>query len=97
MESKPFGTPSVARCWEAIQYSVDKGHQALLEEMCREWPFFSTRLGMLEMVYTKCNLDVSRYYDQRLVEPALRPLGDRLRDQLQKTSKRYSMLKIMRT
>lgn len=72
---------------EAIQYSVDKGHQALLEEMCREWPFFSTRLGMLEMVYTKCNLDVSRYYDQRLVEQALRPLGDRLRDQLQKDIK----------
>ncbi|MCZ8498038.1 phosphoenolpyruvate carboxylase [Vibrio lentus] len=28
---------------EAIQYSVDQGHQAPLEEMCREWPFFSTR------------------------------------------------------
>lgn len=68
---------------EAIQYSVDKGHQALLEEMCREWPFFSTRLGMLEMVYTKCNMEISRYYDQRLVEPQLQPLGDRLREQLQ--------------
>ncbi|EGA64449.1 phosphoenolpyruvate carboxylase [Vibrio brasiliensis] len=72
---------------EAIQYSVDKGHQALLEEMCREWPFFSTRLGMLEMVYTKCNMEISRYYDERLVEPKLLPLGDRLRDQLQKDIK----------
>lgn len=68
---------------EAIQYSVDKGHQSLLEEMCREWPFFSTRLGMLEMVYSKCNIEISRYYDERLADPALLPLGDRLREQLQ--------------
>ncbi|MEH0743187.1 phosphoenolpyruvate carboxylase [Vibrio cholerae] len=72
---------------EAIQYSVDKGHQALLEEMCREWPFFSTRLGMLEMVYSKCNIDISRYYDERLADPELLPLGDRLRAQLQKDIK----------
>lgn len=72
---------------EAIQYSIDKGHQALLEEMCREWPFFSTRLGMLEMVYTKCNMEISRYYDERLVDPKLLPLGDRLREQLQKDIK----------
>ncbi|MCV5276649.1 phosphoenolpyruvate carboxylase, partial [Escherichia coli] len=38
---------------------------------------------MLEMVYTKCNMEISRYYDQRLVEPQLQPLGDRLREQLQ--------------
>ncbi|WP_428772705.1 phosphoenolpyruvate carboxylase [Vibrio sp.] len=69
---------------EAIQYSIDKGHQALLEEMCREWPFFSTRLGMLEMVYSKCNIEISRYYDERLADPALLPLGDKLRAQLQK-------------
>ncbi|WP_117235981.1 phosphoenolpyruvate carboxylase [Vibrio maerlii] len=72
---------------EAIQYSVDQGHQALLEEMCREWPFFSTRLGMLEMVYSKCNLEISRYYDERLAEPELVSLGDRLREQLQKDIK----------
>ncbi|MFV0449247.1 MAG: phosphoenolpyruvate carboxylase [Vibrio sp.] len=72
---------------EAIQYSIDKGHQALLEEMCREWPFFSTRLGMLEMVYTKCSVDLARYYDERLVDEKLRPLGQRLRDQLLKDIK----------
>ncbi len=72
---------------EAIQYSIDKGHQALLEEMCREWPFFSTRLGMLEMVYSKCNIEISRYYDERLAQPELVKLGDRLRDQLQKDIK----------
>ncbi|MBW3697336.1 phosphoenolpyruvate carboxylase [Vibrio sp. T187] len=72
---------------EAIQYSVDKGHQALLEEMCREWPFFSTRLGMLEMVYSKCNMEIAQYYDQRLVDEPLLPLGERLREQLQQDIK----------
>ncbi len=69
---------------EAIQYSIDAGHQALLEEMCRQWPFFSTRLGMLEMVYSKCNIDISRYYDQRLTDQSLWPLGEKLREQLKK-------------
>jgi phosphoenolpyruvate carboxylase len=68
---------------EAIQFSIDKGHQALLEEMCREWPFFSTRLGMLEMVYSKCDQEIAQYYDTRLVEKELRPLGEKLRTQLQ--------------
>ncbi|WP_162047347.1 phosphoenolpyruvate carboxylase [Vibrio taketomensis] len=72
---------------EAIQHAIDQGHQARLEEMCREWPFFSTRLGMLEMVYSKCNIGISRYYDERLADPALLPLGDRLRTQLQKDIK----------
>ncbi len=67
---------------QAIQYSIDKGHQALLEEMCREWPFFSTRLGMLEMVYTKCNMGISKLYDQKLTDPNLWRLGDNLREQL---------------
>ncbi len=72
---------------EAIQYSVDQGHQSLLESMCREWPFFSTRLGMLEMVYSKCNIEISNLYDQKLTDRSLWALGDKLRDQLQKDIK----------
>ncbi|MBD1558428.1 phosphoenolpyruvate carboxylase [Vibrio sp. S9_S30] len=72
---------------EAIQYSVDQGHQSLLESMCREWPFFSTRLGMLEMVYSKCNLEISSLYDQKLTDKSLWALGEKLRSQLQKDIK----------
>ncbi|EGQ7968545.1 phosphoenolpyruvate carboxylase [Vibrio cholerae] len=72
---------------EAIQIAINEGHQALLEEMCREWPFFSTRLGMLEMVYTKCSVSIACHYDERLVEPTLRPLGEKLRAQLQQDIK----------
>lgn len=69
---------------EAIQHVMEQGHKPMLEEMCRQWPFFSTRLGMLEMVYTKCNQDISKYYDERLTEVELQPLGDKLRAQLEK-------------
>ncbi|MGF1685319.1 phosphoenolpyruvate carboxylase [Photobacterium japonica] len=72
---------------EAIQYSIDQGHAAQLEEMCREWPFFSTRLGMLEMVFTKTNMGIAQYYDQRLTDKSLWPLGQQLRDQLQRDIK----------
>ncbi|OOF27227.1 phosphoenolpyruvate carboxylase [Salinivibrio proteolyticus] len=67
---------------QAIDHAIAKGHKAQLEEMCREWPFFSTRLGMLEMVFTKTNLDIAKYYDQRLVDENLWPLGESLREQL---------------
>ena len=37
----------------AIQKIVDEGKGHIIEEMCKAWPFFSTRVGMLEMVFSK--------------------------------------------
>lgn len=51
----------------ALQKVVEDGKQSELETMCRDWPFFSTRLGMLEMVFAKADLWLAEYYDQRLV------------------------------
>lgn len=67
---------------DALQKVIDQGQQGILEEMCRNWPFFSTRIGMLEMVFGKTDLWLTEYYDQRLVEPALWPLGEQLRRML---------------
>ncbi|MFC0180361.1 phosphoenolpyruvate carboxylase [Thorsellia kenyensis] len=61
---------------------IEKGQKAKLEEMCRDWPFFSTRIGMLEMVYTKTDLWLAEYYDQRLVDKSLWSLGQSLREAL---------------
>ncbi|WP_413726041.1 phosphoenolpyruvate carboxylase [Sodalis sp. RH16] len=66
----------------ALQKAVDEGKQDELEAMCRDWPFFSTRIGMLEMVFAKADLWLAEYYDQRLVEEKLWPLGKQLRKQL---------------
>ncbi|WP_058913648.1 phosphoenolpyruvate carboxylase [Entomohabitans teleogrylli] len=67
----------------ALQKVVDDGKQDKLETMCRDWPFFSTRLGMLEMVFAKTDLWLAEYYDQRLVDKALWGLGLELRKQLE--------------
>jgi len=66
----------------ALQKAIDEGKQGELESMCRDWPFFSTRIGMLEMVFAKADLWLAEYYDQRLVEERLWPLGKQLRQQL---------------
>ena len=47
----------------------------VLNEMIEEWPFFQTQLDMLEMVLSKSDSDISRFYDERLVSDALKPLG----------------------
>ncbi len=67
----------------ALQKVVEDGKQNELESMCRDWPFFSTRLGMLEMVFSKADLWLAEYYDQRLVKPELWALGSELRELLQ--------------
>ncbi|KGD79621.1 phosphoenolpyruvate carboxylase [Tatumella morbirosei] len=66
----------------ALQKTIEKGQQDELEAMCRDWPFFSTRIGMLEMVFAKADLWLAEYYDHRLVDASLWPLGQQLRDQL---------------
>lgn len=66
----------------ALQKAVEEGKQNQLEAMCRDWPFFSTRIGMLEMVFAKADLWLAEYYDQRLVDEQLWPLGKQLRKQL---------------
>ncbi len=65
-----------------LQRAIDAGKQDVLATMCRDWPFFSTRIGMLEMVFAKADLWLAEYYDQRLVDKSLWPLGQQLRDQL---------------
>lgn len=55
----------------------------MLETMYNDWHFFRTRISMLEMVFAKSDLRISEYYDKRLVEEHLRPLGEYLRSQLQ--------------
>ncbi|WP_227457475.1 phosphoenolpyruvate carboxylase, partial [Salmonella enterica] len=49
--------------------------------------FFATRLGMLEMVFSKADLWLADYYDQRLVAKTLWPLGKELRDLLEEDIK----------
>nr|WP_314741460.1 phosphoenolpyruvate carboxylase [uncultured Haemophilus sp.] len=66
----------------ALRKMIEEGDEVTLKEMSKEWPFFSTRVGMLEMVFSKADLWLAEYYDQRLVAKELQRLGKELRTQL---------------
>ncbi len=66
--------------WEAaLNNALQRGEGELLAQMRAQWPFFRTRIDMLEMVLAKADESIALLYDQRLVEPALQPLGAHLR------------------
>ncbi|MEO0436701.1 MAG: phosphoenolpyruvate carboxylase [Pseudomonadota bacterium] len=61
----------------------DATSKELIAEMVRSWPFFETRLSMLEMVYSKTEPRISLHYDSKLVDQELLPIGDGLRKQFE--------------
>nr|WP_250885941.1 phosphoenolpyruvate carboxylase [Shewanella jiangmenensis] len=67
---------------EALKAAADRGELPLLKEMERDWPFFNTRISMLEMVYSKAEPNLARYYEECLVPEPLRHLGTTLRQRL---------------
>lgn len=69
---------------EALQQAIDNGKKDQLITMCRDWPFFAARMGMLEMVYSKADLPITEYYDHRLVDKQFWHLGQKMRTQLAK-------------
>ena len=71
---------------QAIDKVAGSNDGAALQDMIARWPFFTTRLSMLEMVYAKTDSGISEYYDEKLVDQPLRTIGARLRSQLSKDS-----------
>ncbi|MEP1593645.1 MAG: phosphoenolpyruvate carboxylase, partial [Halieaceae bacterium] len=67
----------------ALRKALDNGGVESLREMSEQWPFFTTRLSMLEMVFAKADAGLSAYYDELLVPDELQGIGRRLRGQLQ--------------
>jgi len=69
--------------WEtALSNALARGQGELLAQMREQWPFFRTRIDMLEMVLAKADAQIAEAYDERLVQPGLLPLGAHLRDLL---------------
>ena len=73
--------PSWLGLGQAINESFEQNAD-LMRQMLKEWPYFRSRISLTEMVYLKSDTLVSELYDQSLVEKALLPLGDELRQQL---------------
>ncbi|MEX1056600.1 MAG: phosphoenolpyruvate carboxylase [Natronospirillum sp.] len=74
--------PSWLGAVAAIQTARDSADGETLDTMRAEWPFFATRLAMLEMVFMKTDAPISQGYTERLVPPELRHLGRDLVAQL---------------
>ncbi|KPY35118.1 phosphoenolpyruvate carboxylase [Pseudomonas syringae] len=69
--------------WEAaLSKALERGEGEVLAQMREQWPFFRTRIDMLEMVLAKADAEIARLYDERLVSAELQHLGAHLRDLL---------------
>ncbi|WP_341706465.1 phosphoenolpyruvate carboxylase [Halopseudomonas sp.] len=71
---------------QALREALDAGKQQQLRDMMAGWPFFLARVEMLEMVLSKADVDIARFYEQRLASPELWPLGERLRAALEQAT-----------
>ncbi|MDO8266688.1 MAG: phosphoenolpyruvate carboxylase [Moraxellaceae bacterium] len=71
----------------ALNMAVDTGREGMLREMARDWPYFHTVLGMLEMVLAKADASIVASYEEKLAgdDVSLRELGAELRHRLQIT------------
>ncbi len=66
----------------AISTALNSERRDLLLQMRRDWPFFKSYTDMLEMVLAKAEPEIAAYYEKRLVDPELHPLGVSLRERL---------------
>ncbi len=74
--------PSWLGVMKAVKKTLDNGHSATIEEMQASWPFFRSRLSMLDMVFYKADPRISAEYDARLVPDELKHFGEALRNEL---------------
>lgn len=78
---------------KGLETVIAAGHEDTLMAMNKRWPFFRARLDMLEMVFLKADSNLAAYYDSLLVPAELKPLGKRLREELQASMKLILQLK----
>lgn len=74
--------PSWLGVMPAMQKALDEGMEPLLQDMISDWPFFASRLSMLDMVFYKADPKVGKAYDEKLVPDNLKHFGNKLRKEL---------------
>ncbi|KAJ3124037.1 hypothetical protein HK098_001413 [Nowakowskiella sp. JEL0407] len=84
-------TRSQLPVWLGIDTAFSKikedGRIGLLQEMYNDWPFFKSLLDLIQMVLSKADVRIAKYYDDRLVAPELLGIGEVLRERLQTVQK----------
>lgn len=74
--------PSWLGVMPAVQKALDNGREPVMQDMLASWPFFRSRLSMLDMVFYKADIRVGQAYDEKLVPQELRHFGEKLRAEL---------------
>lgn len=88
-------TRLVLPAWLGVMRAVMKTYQKepeTIDEMIAQWPFFQSRLSMLDMVFAKADVNIAKAYDDALVEDELKHFGESLRYELQQS--RMDLLEI---
>lgn len=77
--------PSWLGVMRAIDAVKEESDAAVVNDMFTNWPFYNSRLSMLDMVFHKADPRISEAYDARLVPEELKHFGQALRDELKQS------------
>ena len=74
--------PSWLGVMKAVKSALEDNKKPVVDDMLANWPFFRSRLSMLDMVFNKADPRISEAYDERLVPQELQRFGEALRSEL---------------
>ena len=82
-------TRLVLPSWLGVMRAIDSvktpENEKVVNEMFSEWPFYRSRLSMLDMVFHKADPRISEAYDERVVPKELKHFGEALRSELKES------------
>ena len=79
-----FLIPAWLGTFEAINYAMKNKKSNLLKQMILEWPFFYSKMDMLDWVLVKTNQRIIKFYEESLGDASSKNTGEKLRKNLSK-------------
>ena len=79
-----FLIPAWLGTFEAINYAIKKKKSNLLKQMILRWPFFYSKMDMLDWVLVKTNQRIIKFYEECLGDVSSKKTGEKLRQDLSK-------------
>ena len=77
-----FILPAWLGTLEALNLAKKSKNKSALKDMLNNWPFFYAMMDMLDMVLTKTDQRVIKFYEICLADTNLKKVGEKLRKQL---------------
>jgi len=77
-----FILPAWLGTLEALNIAKKGKNRIILKDMLKHWPFFNAMMDMLDMVLTKTDQRVIKFYEECLADKSLKKIGEKLRKQL---------------